>query len=142
VRVFLDTNVLVYRFDHTDPARQSAAATVLARQDADFVVSTQVLIELFAVLTRKFGLSHPDATRVLRELDLPVATTDRTFVLDAAATATSHQLPIFDALILEAAAQSDCAELWSEDFNSGSELRGVRIVNPFADLAQQPETHP
>ncbi|MCL2850105.1 MAG: PIN domain-containing protein [Micrococcales bacterium] len=133
MRVFLDTNVLVYRFDRTDPARQRTAAALLAREDVDFVVSTQVLIELFAVLTGKFAVPRADATRVLRELDLPVVVTDRTFVLDAAATATSHQLPIFDALILQAAAQSDCAELWSEDFSSGSELRGVRIVNPFSD---------
>lgn len=132
MRVFLDTNVLVYRFDRTDLARQRTAAAVLARQDVDFVVSTQVLIELFAVLTRKFGLSHAESAQVLRELDLPVATTDRSLVLQAATTATSHQLSIFDALILQAAVESDCAELWTEDFSPGSELCGVRIVNPFA----------
>jgi len=136
VRVFLDTNVLVYRFDHADPARRRAAAALLARTDVDFVISTQVLVELFAVLTRKLAVPHADAARVLDELDLPVVTTDRRFVLDAAATATSHQLAIFDALILQAAAHGDCAELWSEDFASGSELCGVRIVNPFSDLAK------
>lgn len=52
--------------------------------------------------------------------------------LGAAATASSHQLSIFDALVVEAAAQARCDELDTEDLADGATIRGVRIVNPFA----------
>ncbi len=56
---------------------------------------------------------------------------DEHLVRRAANTAAAHQLSIFDALVLEAAAAAECEELWTEDLADGSTLRGVRIVNPF-----------
>ena len=35
-------------------------------------------------------------------------------------------------MIVEAAAEVGCAELWSEDLAAGTLLKGVRVVNPFA----------
>ena len=55
--VFLDTNVLVYAYDLSDPAKQRRAIDVLddlSVRDAG-VISTQVMSELFVVLTRKLG---------------------------------------------------------------------------------------
>ena len=37
------------------------------------------------------------------------------------------------ALLVKAANEAGCDELWSEDFAADTELRGVRIVNPFAE---------
>ena len=56
--------------------------------------------------------------------------TDADLVREAAATAAAHELSIFDAMIIEAAARAGY-ELWTEDLAGGSVLRGVRVVNPF-----------
>ncbi|MFT4201352.1 PIN domain-containing protein [Gordonia sp. (in: high G+C Gram-positive bacteria)] len=132
--VFLDTNVFAYLYDETAEEKRRVAAEVLENHAADAVISTQVLIELHAVLTR-IGLSREHAARVLDAIEIDVVTTDEHLVRRAATTAAEHQLSIFDALILEAAASSGCEELWTEDLAAGSTLRGVRIVNPFAGVA-------
>ncbi|MFT3901396.1 MAG: PIN domain-containing protein [Gordonia sp. (in: high G+C Gram-positive bacteria)] len=132
--VFLDTNVLAYLYDETAEEKRRVAAEVLENHAADAVISTQVLIELHAVLTR-IGLSREHAARVLDAIDIDVVTADEHLVRRAATTAAEHQLSIFDALILEAAVSSGCEELWTEDLAAGSTLRGVRIVNPFAGIA-------
>jgi predicted nucleic acid-binding protein len=61
-----------------------------------------------------------------------VVPTDASLVRRAIATSGDHQLSIWDALVLEAASESGCQELWTEDLTTGATLRGVRIVNPLA----------
>lgn len=119
-------------FDRSRPQKQSRARTLLVAHASDAVVSTQVMVELHSVLTRKLGLDRAAAGRVLDALELPVLPTDEALVRRAAAKATAHALSTFDALILEAAVAGGCEELWTEDLAAGSVLRGVRIVNPFA----------
>jgi predicted nucleic acid-binding protein len=41
-------------------------------------------------------------------------------------------LSFYDALIAQAAVVSGCEQLLSEDFQTGTSLSGVRVVNPFA----------
>ncbi|WP_331238774.1 PIN domain-containing protein [Georgenia sp. MJ170] len=130
----MDTNVIAYQFDAGEPVKQERARQLLTAAEHDFVISTQVLLELFVVVTRKLTppLPHTAASRVLAALaELPVVTTDGGLVQRAVATVGRHQLSIWDALILEAAVESGCAELWTEDLATGSVLRGVAIVDPF-----------
>lgn len=129
--VFFDTNVLAYQFDNADPVRQARARELLVEHAADAVISTQVLIELQAVLTRKLGRSRSQAATVLDALELEIIATDAALVRRAAHTADEHELSIFDALILEAAVLAGCERLWTEGLTDGSVLRGVQIVNPF-----------
>ena len=106
-------------------------ATCSSSSATEAVISTQVLIELHSVLTRKLGRTRTDAARVLDALPLDVISTDAELVRVAAHTAARHELSIFDAMILEAAVRGGCDELWTEDLTHGSTLRGVRIVNPL-----------
>lgn len=132
--IFLDTNVLAYLYDDGEPSKQIAAARLLQRPGHRFTVSTQVLSELHSVLTRKFrppvGLDDAQVV-VARLAQLPCVTTDADLVVRAATTARDHQLSIWDAMVVEAAAEAGCTELWTEDLATGSTLRGVTIVDPF-----------
>ncbi|AYD89239.1 PIN domain-containing protein [Actinomyces lilanjuaniae] len=133
VRVFLDTNVLAYAFDSASASKQAAARAALTSH-RDFTVSTQVMLELFVVLTRKLRPAWPveEARRVLHQVaDLGVVLADRALVERALMTAQRHQLSVWDATVLEAVAESGCGELWTEDLTHGSVLRGVRVVNPL-----------
>ncbi|MGC1208229.1 MAG: PIN domain-containing protein [Ornithinimicrobium sp.] len=133
-RVFVDTNVIAHRFDGSEPQKQARAEGVLGL-DEDFVVSTQVMLELHSVLTRKLSpkWSATEARVVLDNLaKLHVVTADARLVLRAAATSERHQLSVWDSMIVEAAVESGCSELWSEDLTTDSRIRGVLVVNPFA----------
>lgn len=132
MRVFFDTFLLAYPFDRSRPEKQRTAQELLLAHAGEAVISTQVLIELHAVLTRKLGLARSVALDALRSIDLETVPADAELVMTAAETAAHHQLSIFDAMILEAAVRAKCDELWTEDFSHGSVLRGVAIVNPFA----------
>ncbi|CAN5351161.1 hypothetical protein BH23ACT9_BH23ACT9_21880 [soil metagenome] len=53
-------------------------------------------------------------------------------VLAAAAVAEHHQLSFWDAMIVRSAAELGCSTLWTEDLNSGQQIGGVTVRNPFA----------
>ncbi|WP_165490042.1 PIN domain-containing protein [Propioniciclava sinopodophylli] len=133
-RVFVDTNVLAYLFDDRDATKQARAEEALRRGD-NLVISTQVLLELYSVLTRKLSppLTAEEGHQVLAGLRRwEVLGADADLVLTAARTASEHQLSIWDAMVVEAARLGGCTELWTEDLQTGAEIRGVRIVNPLA----------
>ena len=54
-------------------------------------------------------------------------------VLEATRGVRDHQLAYWDAQIWAAARLNQIPVIFSEDFNAGSVLEGVRFVNPFAD---------
>jgi predicted nucleic acid-binding protein len=52
--VFVDTNVVVYTFNAADAAKQQAAIALLGSEQR-LVVSTQVVLEVWWVLTRRLA---------------------------------------------------------------------------------------
>jgi len=133
MRVFLDTNVVVYAFDGADPAKQSIAIKVLEAGDR-LVVSTQVLLEAWWVLTRRLAepLDEDHASKVIDELcALPVVSTDPELVRRAIDTGRRFNIAVWDALIIEAARAGGCRRVLSEDLNSGQDFEGVVVENPF-----------
>ena len=135
-RTFLDTNVLVYAVDEAAPAKRDVARTLLASPDAtNLVVSSQVLAEFYVVVTRKLATPmDPVAARqaVGQLSQLAVVAVDAHLVLRAAELSHESQLSLWDALVIEAAARSDCARVLTEDLAHGTTLAGVHIENPFA----------
>ena len=139
MRVFIDTNLWVYRLDQREPQKGQFIKTWLRQlaQEHEIVISTQVLIELRAVMARKLQppLSPPECRKALEALaGFEVVQTDAALVLDAHELAVVNQISWFDALILEAAIRSQCSVLYSEDFNSNQHFFGIEIRNPFENL--------
>jgi predicted nucleic acid-binding protein len=130
---FLDTNVVVYAFDRADPAKQHTAIAVLDGGER-LVVSTQVLLETWWVLTRRLGtpLDEDEASKVIDELCvLPVVSTDAELVRRAIETNRRFQVAVWDALIIEAARSGGCQRVLSEDLQAGQDFDGVVVENPF-----------
>jgi len=140
MRVFIDTNLWVYRLDRREPAKSEQIQRWLAAviRDHEVVISIQVLIELRAVASRKLQppLSDPQISELLEAMiGFEVAFTDDTLVLDAHQLAGREQLSWFDALIAEAAIRSRCSILFSEDFRHGRQIAGLLVINPFLEPA-------
>lgn len=132
--VFLDTNVIVYAFDGAEPAKQRVAIEILEAGDR-LVVSTQVLLETWWVLTRRLEtpLDDDSASKVIEELSaLPVVATDPELVRRAIDTGRRFQVAVWDALIIEAARTGGCRRVLSEDLNSGQDFDGLMVENPFS----------
>ncbi len=136
--IFVDTNVWVYAVDAADPAkRERALDAVASGPGRDLVVSTQVLTEFFAVVTRKLVVPVPveDAEAMVRQLSvLPVVAIDASLVVSAVAGSREWQISIWDALILRAAEIAGCRRVLSEDLADGTTYGSVIVENPFADL--------
>lgn len=136
-RTFVDTNILAYLFDDSEPKKQAAAKERLDREqrEHEIVLSTQVLQELYVSLTRgRKPIATPQiAERAVREVaGYTVVQVDAPLVLSSIETCQRHQLSFWDALILRAAAEAGCEMILSEDLNDGQVVDGVRIENPFA----------
>ena len=134
MRVALDTNVLAYAEGTNGPEMKAAALRLIQRLPvAAIVVPVQALGELFNVLVLKAKRPAADArTAILGWRDAYAAIdTSPTVMLNAADLATDHQLRIWDAVILAAAAEAGCRLLLSEDLQEGFTWRGVTVTNPF-----------
>jgi len=137
VRVFVDTNVLVYLFDADAPPKQQRARELVGEltEARSLVLSSQVLSELFVTVTRKLADPLPVAQALQAVDDLsafPVVAVDAALVRRAAALSTTEHVSYWDALILEAAVEAGAATLYSEDLQAGRAYQGVTVVNPFA----------
>lgn len=136
MRVSVDTSLWVYRLDRREPRKATFIADWLRNfaREHDIVVSIQVLIELLAVLMRKFKPPLPaDDTRLALEAlaAFDVVATDTHMVLDAHELALREQLSRFDALIVEAAIRSHCDPLFSEDLSHGRQFGSPTVHNPL-----------
>jgi predicted nucleic acid-binding protein len=135
VRVALDTNVLAYAEGVNGPSMKTRALELVGSlPQASVVLPVQTLGELFQVLVRKAGRSRSSArSAILSWRDaFSLFETSAAIILTAADLAVTHQLGIWDAVILSAAAEADCTLLLSEDMQDGFIWQGVTIANPFA----------
>jgi predicted nucleic acid-binding protein len=139
-RIALDTNILAYS-EGLNRGPTDADKVILSRQllralngaGERWVAATQVLAELHSVLVRRAALPPREASDRVRRLQpflQQVETSPQ--VLDAAlGLSGAHNLQIYDALILAAAANARCDLLVSEDMHDGFVWSGITVTNPF-----------
>ena len=132
---FLDTNVLVYAYDVSDPDKQRVAQGLVRRAVAgEIVASTQVLAEFATTLLHK--LSPParpeDVITILDTLGpIRLIAVDGGLVRRAVEARATYGIHFWDCMIVAAAERSGCERLWSEDLNAGQSYFGVTVANPF-----------
>ena len=135
-RSFLDTNVLVYAYDPTDPRKQKIAEDLVKQAMAgDAVISTQVLAEFAATLLHKVAVGRTAEDLVLM-LDIlapiRVVPSDGDTVRRAVEARKAYGIHFYDGMIVASAERAGCARIWSEDLNAGQKYFGVAVENPFA----------
>lgn len=134
VRSFIDTNVLVYADSSDTPEKQHRAVDLIQAHHiaGSGVLSTQVLQEFTATALRK--LLMPPAV-IHERLDFfagfEIVNSSPLMISQALQVKVRWNLSFYDALIVQAAIQSGCAELLTEDLQHGATMAGVKIVNPF-----------
>jgi predicted nucleic acid-binding protein len=137
VMTFVDTSVLVYAHDTDAADRHVTARALLAElwSARSGSLSTQVLQEFYAVVTRKFKPAMPRAKAraiVAAYGEWCGVATEPQFIVSASRLEEEHTLSFWDALIVQAAIQAGADRLVSEDLQNGRRLGTLTIENPFA----------
>lgn len=136
---FIDSNVFVYLFDETDDRKREAAERIVdsALQTHNASISFQVVQETLNVLTRNLPtpMSVEGAKDFLRQVLVPLwrvspspALYDRALDLQS-----RYRYSFYDSLIIAAALDAGCTQLFSEDLQDGQRIEGLTIRNPFLE---------
>ena len=133
---FVDTNILIYAEDRDAKGKHEVARTLIVDlwESREGVVSVQVLQEFYVNVTKKLKkpLTVAKAKAIIEEY-LTWAVVDNTgrMLVDAIDLQRKAQLSFWDSLIVQAAIQSGCDRLYSEDIKAGQRFGPVTVVNPF-----------
>ena len=136
VKVFVDTNILVYAYDRGAGTRHAKAFRLIEQlwQHGNGILSTQVLQEFYVNVRRK--AQRPVTAEQARALISdymawnPIVN-DGAAMLDAIDLEKRFQLSFWDSLILAAAQKGGASIIYSEDFNHGQKFGSVEVRNPF-----------
>ncbi len=135
-RVFVDSNILVYAHDRSQPLKYSKAPAVVRKcwEEASGCLSLQVLQEFYVTLTRK--VRHPLPLPIARALIAtyavwPLAVLAPEHLVRASEVEERYQLHFWDALIVVAAALLGAGTILSEDLADGQTIEGIVIHNPL-----------
>lgn len=141
-RVLIDTNVLVYPYDHEHPAKRLRALDVLDRlaPGGQGLLSVQVVGEFFRVVTTRLRRPLPleEAERQVHAYLRAWAVMDVTplVVLEAVRGAREHRLSYWDAQLWATALLNQIPVILTEDFSDGRIIEGIRFLNPFGHQFQ------
>ena len=141
MKILLDTNILVYAYDPADSSRQSQAIELLDRLHllGNGRISSQTLAEFMNAVIRPIHGMPPRLT--VDEAILTVQHFINHFeiypltpltIIEAGRGVRDHQMAYYDAQVWATAHLNQIPVLFSEDFNDGAILEGVRFINPFA----------
>lgn len=137
-QILMDTNILLYIHDPASPSKRQQARELVSRFGPDVAcLSAQNLAEFVNASMRK--LSPPLTSAQAYEQVALFAEIWKVFdltpqiVLEAARGVRDHQLSYYDAQVWASARLNQVTVIFSEDFQDGQTLEGVRFVNPFSD---------
>jgi predicted nucleic acid-binding protein len=137
-RWFFDTNILVYLFDAKTPGKRATARSLWDRacREAEPVLSTQVLQEFFATVTKavKQGVPTSEAREAILEFSRIAEVVPVTVPIIVSAThrVEVSKLSFWDSLIIESAIDCGAQRLWTEDLQDGRTFGELMIIDPFS----------
>jgi predicted nucleic acid-binding protein len=133
-KIFLDTNLWVYPYSNNSPVKTQKVKQIIATHYHHLMVSTQVLGELYHVLTRKNIQTHAAAKEiiVITIATFPVSEVGTLMVVKALELRDHYNYSYWDSLLIATALLNDCQQLYSEDMQHDQLIENkIRIINPF-----------
>ena len=134
-RFSLDSSILVYAADRDADARRREVSLALmaCAPRGDCILTLQSLTEFFSATTRKQLLSPREASGFIGDwLEVfrvcPNVPDD---LVDAMRVLELHSVSFWDAMLWATARRAGCEAIFSEHFQDGQVLHGVRFINPF-----------
>ena len=137
-QIFVDTNILVYAHDRDAADKHQVAKDRVAELwllPISPAISVQVLQELYVNLRRKASspLDLGETLAIVEDLlAWEVHDNAAEDVVAAIRLEERYGVPVWDALVLQAANARGAEILYTEDLNDGQVYGEVRAVNPFS----------
>jgi len=133
---FIDTNILVYSRDSSEPEKQKKASALLEKlwQNNSGRISIQVCNEYYVTVTQKLdpGLDREEAwDDIVLLSSWKPAPLDFKTIQKAKQVQSEYNLSWWDSLIISAAWLLNCRGIYSEDLNHGQKYLDMEIINPF-----------
>lgn len=132
--ILLDTNIWVYLLGQSS-LKKSAKAQKLVNDNFELIIiSTQILGELYNVLTKKKLKPKDEAKQIILEMvkNFTIVEIDALKVLAALEINLNYGYTYWDSLVIATALQHDCDSLYSEDMQDNQLIeQKTRIINPF-----------
>jgi predicted nucleic acid-binding protein len=139
LRALVDTNVVVYAYDLDDPIKHTIAHELIEHlsNQGRLVFSAQVFNEFCSAMMspkRKTRLAPAQLLVILSELAATgeVVPVIPELTLRALEAMPRYAFSFWDALIWASAVENRITVIYTEDFQEGRVVEGVRFVNPFA----------
>lgn len=135
----IDTSILVYSFDLAEPRKKKAARELLKNLQLyqQGVLSIQCVGEFFNVVSHG-KLPEMTLVEAASQVEVflqtfPVYALTPGIVREAVRIVREYHISYFDAQIWACAKLHEIPVIFSEDFQDGRTIEGVRFVNPFAE---------
>lgn len=139
-RMFIDTSILVYAFDKSDLKKHQTVTGLLGelrKNNRKLIISVQVLLELYNVLTEfiENPILPSEAVRILDyffksefwvKLDYTSVTASR-----ATVAAAGCGVKIWDVLIAETMKENGLHAIMTENEKDFGRIPGITVENPF-----------
>ena len=135
-RFALDTNVLVYVFDGTEPERRELAKLVVRRasKSGRCLLPLQCVGELLSALAKRRLVEAGERVQIVRDTSalFPLVGIEPADVEEALASVALGRLSYWDGLLVACAGRAGCTTLLTENMQDGAVHGGVTVRNPFA----------
>jgi predicted nucleic acid-binding protein len=136
-RFFIDTNIIVYTFNHKEESKRNKSTMILSHglASGNGVISFQIIQEFCNVALKKFEtpLSVDDCKKFINNFLYPLCDVYPGFGLYNTALemyeATGYAF--YDCLMISSAILSGCRVLYSEDMHHSHKIKDIQIINPF-----------
>lgn len=135
-KTFVDTNIFVYAYDIQSGEKHRKSLEILKELwiSGLGIISTQVLQEFFAAVTKKIArpLDVEIAKGIIKDLlKWNVVINNGESILNAIEVHQKYRYSFWDSMIIESAIRGGASLLLSEDLSDGQTIEGVTVKNPF-----------
>ncbi len=133
-KIFLDADIIIAANDKNDFALQTKAIEVIKRlmKSGNGVISTQVMREYAQTASEKL---HQKQSAILRQLKIleTFEVVNQTSLQIQRAFEIKHlyEISFADALVITAAEQANCLEIYSQSMVKQPFYSGIKISNPL-----------
>lgn len=137
---FVDTNILVYAFDKSEPEKNRKASRLLQQcfqGETMLAVSTQILSEFFVTVTKKIPkpLNCNDAKQIVQKIvefrGFAVLEVKPGTMVSAMSTCNETKAHYWDALIAETMKENKVFTILTENTEDFKRINEIKAVNPL-----------
>lgn len=134
---FIDTCILLYAYDNSEPEKHSQAVALVAdlwKSDRG-ALSIQVLQEFYVTITQKVANPLPpqEASEIIFDLgQWKLHRPKLDSILEAITIQQRYKISFWDAMIICSAKTLGCKIIWTEDLNNKQYYEDIQVLNPFS----------